>query len=101
MIIVRHAPVALGHVDDGIAAGEAVRADLTRGQDALLTDASPRDEGQARGMHAAAIDLSAFELPVLRANAQEAAAHEEVMAQIDKASGGKTVWRLASAPAKG
>ena len=39
------------------------------------------------------IDLSAFELPVLTANAQELAGHDDVLAQIDKASGGKTVWR--------
>ena len=37
--------------------------------------------------------LTGLELPVLTANAQELAAHEDVLAQIDKASGGKTVWR--------
>jgi DNA polymerase-3 subunit epsilon len=30
---------------------------------------------------------------VLSANAQEVAAHEEVLLQLDKSSGGKTVWR--------
>jgi len=30
---------------------------------------------------------------VLLASEQEAAAHEEVLKQLDKASGGKTVWR--------
>jgi DNA polymerase-3 subunit epsilon len=35
---------------------------------------------------------------VIQANAQEQAAHEEQLAQLDKASGGKTLWRqLASA----
>jgi DNA polymerase-3 subunit epsilon len=33
-------------------------------------------------------------LPVLSANEQEMAAHEQVLAELDKASGGKTVWRL-------
>jgi DNA polymerase-3 subunit epsilon len=39
------------------------------------------------------IDLSGFDLPVLLANAQEITAHEEVLVQLDKASGQKTVWR--------
>ena len=39
------------------------------------------------------VDLRQFTLPVLLANDQEAAAHEEVLKQLDKASGGKTVWR--------
>jgi DNA polymerase-3 subunit epsilon len=34
-----------------------------------------------------------FDLPVLAANAQELAAHDDVLKQLDKASGGKTVWR--------
>ncbi len=79
-----------------------VYINLTRGQDALLIDAGPQDDRHARGTHATGVDLSRFELPVILANEQEAAAHEDVMAQIDKASGGKTVWRLATAaPANG
>jgi DNA polymerase-3 subunit epsilon len=35
----------------------------------------------------------------LLANDQEAAAHEEVLKQLDKASGGKTLWRIQTAPA--
>lgn len=67
-----------------------VYINLTRGQDALLIDAgSSEDTGHA----AARIDLSGFDLPVLAANAQELAAHEEVLTQLDKSSGGKTVWR--------
>ena len=42
------------------------------------------------------IDLSTFELPVLAANTQELAAHEEVLAQLDKAAGGQSVWRRAA-----
>ena len=63
---------------------------LTRGQEALLIDLG--EVGAADGA-AQRIDLSAFELPVLTANAQELAGHDDVLAQIDKASGGKTVWR--------
>ena len=39
------------------------------------------------------LDLRTYVLPVLKANAQELAAHDEVLAQLDKSSGGKTVWR--------
>lgn len=67
---------------------------LTRGQDALLIDVA--DDTRVADRYER-IDLSQFELPVLQASAQELAAHEEVLAQLDKASGGKTVWRTASA----
>jgi DNA polymerase-3 subunit epsilon len=33
---------------------------------------------------------------VIEANEQELAAHEGVLQQLDKASGGKTVWRQAA-----
>ncbi len=67
-----------------------VYINMTRGQDALLMEVSAPEQG---GMTVAAVDLRSFILPVLAANTQEQAAHEEVMAQIDKASGGKSVWR--------
>ena len=65
---------------------------LTRGQDSLVMDMT-----EARGADAAhlggPIDLSAFVLPVLAANGAELADHERVLGEIDKASGGKTLWR--------
>jgi len=67
-----------------------VYINLTRGQDALLIDIGGSD---TEGSDAVRIDLSVFELPVLAANEQEAAAHEDMLKQLDKASGGKTVWR--------
>jgi len=67
-----------------------VYINLTRGQEALLIDLG---EVGAPGADGERIDLSAFDLPVLTASAQELAAHEAVLAQIDKASGGATVWR--------
>ena len=73
-----------------------VYINLTRGQEALAIDLG--DVG-APGAASLRIDLSAFELPLLCANAQELAAHEDVLAQIDKGSGGKTVWRQADAAA--
>ncbi len=72
-----------------------VYINLTRGQDALLiADDSPSGEG---GVQVAAIDLSAIALQVLPASAQELAEHEDTLTQIDKASGGKTIWRSAQA----
>ncbi len=68
-----------------------VYINLTRGQEALLIDMGSNDSA---GGVVARVDLSAFSLPVLPASEQEAAAHEEVLKQLDKACGGKTVWRL-------
>ncbi|MES2947296.1 MAG: DNA polymerase III subunit epsilon [Pseudomonadota bacterium] len=67
-----------------------VYINMTRGQDALLMDAGSPDEA---GFVAVQVDLRGFVLPVVSANAQELAAHEEVITQIDKSSGGKTLWR--------
>ncbi len=72
-----------------------VYINLTRGQDALLIDIA--DSNTAGGI-VTRVDLTAFTLPVLLANDQEAAAHEEVLKQLDKASGGKTLWRIQTAP---
>ena len=68
-----------------------VYINLTRGQDALLIDAGSSASG---GALAERMDLSQFALPVLLANPQEQAAHDEQLLQLDKASGGKTVWRV-------
>lgn len=68
-----------------------VYINMTRGQEALLIDAGS-SHGDDPGVPT--IDLSVFKLPVLSANEQEMAAHEQVLAELDKASGGKTVWRL-------
>jgi DNA polymerase-3 subunit epsilon len=70
-----------------------VYINLTRGQDALLIDVVDTD---AVGGITTRVDLTQFTLPVLLANDQEAAAHEEVLQQLDKASGGKTLWRTSS-----
>ncbi len=70
-----------------------VYINLTRGQDALLIEAEGTDV--AAGL-AERIDLRSFELPVLLASESEAAAHEAVLLQLDKASGGRTIWRAAT-----
>jgi len=68
-----------------------VYINLTRGQDALLIDMGTED---ADGPRLAPVVLSVFTLPVLTANDQELASHEDILKQIDKSSGGKTTWRI-------
>ncbi len=68
-----------------------VYINLTRGQDALIMDVVSTSTA---GSGARSVNLSAFDLPVLAASEAELAAHEGVLAQIDKSSGGKTVWRM-------
>lgn len=68
-----------------------VYINLTRGQDALLIDVGSTE---ADGLNIVQIDLSAISLKVLSANDQELTAHDDVLNQIDKASGGKTVWNV-------
>jgi DNA polymerase-3 subunit epsilon len=71
-----------------------VYINLTRGQNSLVMDEGPEPEP---GEPAHAIDLRSIELPLLIANEQERAAHESLLAGIDKASKGKTIWRSLSA----
>ena len=81
-------------LDAGLLAEVYIR--LTRGQDSLVIDeeqAVASDGGTA----VERIDLAAFELPVLAPSEAELAEHEAVLADLDKASGGKTVWRTAMA----
>jgi DNA polymerase-3 subunit epsilon len=70
-----------------------VYINLTRGQDALLIDMGTED---ADGPKIVPVTLSVFTLPVLTANDQEVAAHEDILKQIDKSSGGKTTWRISA-----
>ena len=68
-----------------------VYINLTRGQEALLI--SDDDETGTSGLNVAAIDLRHVVLQVLQASDAERAAHEQVLLQLDKASGSKTIWR--------
>ncbi|MES2511640.1 MAG: DNA polymerase III subunit epsilon [Pseudomonadota bacterium] len=67
-----------------------VYINLTRGQNSLMMDV-----GSAVQIDLAmpSVDLSGFELPLIVANDAEMAEHEKLLADIDKASKGKTVWR--------
>ena len=71
-----------------------VYINLTRGQNSLMMDVHGSGLGEDG---APQIDLSKYELPVLLANDGEVAEHEKVLAEIDKSSKGKTVWRVAVA----
>ena len=68
-----------------------VYINLTRGQDALLISDEPQED--AAGLPIVALDLRSITLPVIQASEQECAEHEAVLVQIDKSSGGKTIWR--------
>ena len=71
-----------------------VYINMTRGQDALMMEAESKDP-QTRTMEV--VDLSVFNLPVIAASEQELGQHNELLTQLDKSSGGKTVWRNATA----
>ena len=66
-----------------------VYINMTRGQDALLMDSRSDATAQTAGSQ---VDFSSLTLQVLVANEQELQAHASVLAEIDKASGGNTVW---------
>jgi DNA polymerase-3 subunit epsilon len=67
-----------------------VYINMTRGQNSLVIDAVESTGGE---FTIAVIDFGSFDLPVIAANEDEAAAHERVLGELDKASGGKTLWR--------
>jgi DNA polymerase-3 subunit epsilon len=71
-----------------------VYINMTRGQDALLIEVEPTDEAVTTN-EVPRIDLSSIVLPVLVASEEEVVAHEAVLAQLDKSTGGKTIWRTA------
>jgi DNA polymerase-3 subunit epsilon len=79
-------------LDAGLLAEVYIR--MTRGQNALVIDAA---DAAAGDLQLAPIDFAAFDLVVLAASDDEAAAHEALLAELDKASGGKTLWRAALA----
>ena len=66
-----------------------VYINMTRGQEALLIDTETALQDSGQGVQ---FDLRTFELPVLTASAQEVEAHRALLRELDKASGGKTVW---------
>lgn len=81
-------------LDAGLLAEVYIR--MTRGQNSLVIDAG---EVSAARLALEAVDFSALALPVIEASEAEAVAHALMLLDLDKASGGKTVWRLAAEPA--
>jgi DNA polymerase-3 subunit epsilon len=75
-------------LDAGLLAEVYIR--LTRGQDSLVIDIG---EAQDQMIHVLQVDLRQFDLPVLGPSEAELLAHEAMLAELDKASGGKTQWR--------
>lgn len=71
-----------------------VYINLTRGQNSLVMEVGSQTQ---QDESLPVIDLSRFDLPVLRADAQELGEHEKTLASIDKSSKGKTVWRIIEA----
>lgn len=69
-----------------------VYINLTRGQNSLMMDVSPAEQVQD---NLPAIDLTRFSLALLVADETELSAHDTLLADLDKSSKGKTVWRLA------
>lgn len=81
-------------LDAGLLAEVYIR--LTRGQESLVIH--PHDDAEGGSQRAQArVDLSQFDLPVIEPDDEERAAHEAVLADLDQASGGRTVWRGAVA----
>lgn len=61
---------------------------MTRGQDSLLIDAAP-----ATAAHTDEAAREQIPVIVVHASADELAAHEQYLADLDKASGGECVWK--------
>ncbi len=78
------------HIDAELLA--QVYINMTRGQDALLMDEGSEQGNQAGGAQIVRQDLSTFQLPVIAATAEEQGAHARLLAELDKASGGKRIW---------
>jgi DNA polymerase III subunit epsilon len=75
-------------LDAGLLAEVYIR--MTRGQESLVIDAT---ESHATEVHVEAVDFSQLDLLVIEADEGEAAAHAQMLVELDKASGGKTPWR--------
>jgi DNA polymerase-3 subunit epsilon len=79
-------------LDAGLLAEVYIR--MTRGQEALVIDMAADSAAMAA---LDSVDLRSFELAEIPVSDDEREAHETVLAEIDKASGGKTIWRVAMA----
>ncbi len=69
-----------------------VYINMTRGQNTLAMELDSGE--QAGGIEVQQLDLRSFELPVPGANESELLAHEALLADLDKSTKGKTLWRV-------
>jgi len=67
---------------------------MTRGQDSLVIDAG---DALAADLALKPIDFSTLSLIVIPADDDDLVVHAAMLAEIDKASGGRTVWRALEA----
>ena len=74
-------------LDAGLLAEVYIR--MTRGQGALVIDTG---DAMAADFAARPIDFGTLHLIVIEADDSELAAHAALLSEIDKASGGRTVW---------
>lgn len=77
-------------LDAGLLAEVYIR--MTRGQDSLVIDAAASVSAGPAAAEAAP-DFGGLELIAVLPTPEELAAHEAVLADLDKASSGKTVWK--------
>jgi DNA polymerase-3 subunit epsilon len=75
-------------LDAGLLAEVYVR--MTRGQNSLVIDATDTAGGEVEQL---TVDLGGLALPVIEASAEEELAHARLLAELDKASAGRTVWK--------
>jgi DNA polymerase III subunit epsilon len=78
-------------LDAGLLAEVYIR--MTRGQDSLVIDAVTASASSGAAGDVAAIDLRGFVVHAVPVGDEERLAHEAVLAELDKASQGQTVWR--------
>lgn len=77
-------------LDAGLLADVYIR--LTRGQNALVIDEGHDSQGRAAAV-LESVDLSGFVLAVLEPDDAELAAHEGVLKDLEKSSGGLALWK--------
>jgi DNA polymerase-3 subunit epsilon len=79
-------------LDAGLLAEVYIR--LTRGQNSLVIEEEAVEESaeEADALEDLQLDLSQFELPVLLATTAESAAHDALLVDLEKSSGGKLIW---------
>ena len=72
----------------GLALQIGFGAGLVYGAQVVVLPRTPEQRAELAG-----VDLTQFTLAVLQPTDDELAAHEALLAELDKASGGKTLWR--------